>query len=125
MITCLGENIKRYREMRGLSKSELSKMSNVALSSISQIETGARENLTSSSIDKIARALNVTTDKLLSTNEDICEVSDFLEAVSFILTDDDISIDGEVLTPDEKEKLKFAMEMAAITIIKKRENKLK
>ena len=116
MSSFLGENIKKYRLNSGLSIKELSEKSGVSSSTISQIETGKRKSLRSESLEKVAKALNLNVNDLLTIDEGSYEVSDLDEAIQFILSDDEISIDDIPLSLDEKEQFKFAVQMAINTI---------
>jgi HTH-type transcriptional regulator, competence development regulator len=116
MSSFLGENIKKYRLNLGLSIKELSEKSGVGSSTISQIETGKRKSLRSESLEKIARALNLNVNDLLSIDEGSYEVSDLNEAIQFILSDDEVSIDDIPLSSIEKEQFRFAVQMAIDTI---------
>lgn len=116
MSSFLGENIKKYRLNSGLSIKELSEKSGVSSSTISQIETGKRKSLRSESLEKVAKALNLNVNELLTIEEGSYEVSDLDEAIQFILSDDDVSIDDIPLSLDEKEQFKFAVQMAINTI---------
>ena len=116
MSSFLGENIKKYRLNLGLSIKELSEKSGVCSSTISQIETGKRKSLRSESLEKVARALNLNVNDLLSIDEGSYEVSDLNEAIQFILSDDEVSIDDIPLSSIEKEQFRFAVQMAIDTI---------
>lgn len=116
MSSILGDNIKKFRINLGLSIKELSDKADVGSSTISQIETGKRKSLRSESLEKIAHALGISTNDLLNINEGNYEVSDLSEAIEFILSDDEVSIDNVPLTKEEKEKFKFAMQIAINTI---------
>lgn len=116
MSSILGNNIKNYRVKSNYTKTQLSKASGVALSTISQIESGARENLNADTVTKIATALGVTANDLMSVDEGIYETADLKEAIEYILSDDDVSIDDIPMNSKEKEQFKFAIEMAINTI---------
>lgn len=121
MVSILGENIKHIREEKNLSVNELSRKAKVGVATISQIETGKRQGLRSETLEKIAIALEVTTNDLLNINEYSYEISDLSEAINFILSDDEILIDNIQMTQSEKEQFKFAVDMAINTIRKNRQ----
>lgn len=121
MVSILGENIKHIREEKNLSVNELSRKAKVGVATISQIETGKRQGLRSETLEKIAIALEVTTNDLLNINEYSYEISDLSEAIDFILSDDEISIDNIQMTQLEKEQFKFAIDIAINTIKKNRQ----
>lgn len=116
MESVLGRNIKEIRESKGLSVNKLSVLAKVGQSTISQIETGQRQSLRSETLEKIAKALDVTTNDLLSIDEGAYEVGDLSAAIDFILQDDEVSIDNIAMNKTEKEQFKFAVEMAINTI---------
>lgn len=122
MVSILGENIKHIREEKNLSVNELSRKAKVGVATISQIETGKRQGLRSETLEKIAIALEVTTNDLLNINEYSYEISDLSEAIDFILSDDEILIDDVPMTKREKEQFEFAVKMAINTI---RENRIR
>lgn len=103
-ISILGLNIKKIREKKGISAAELSKLSHIGASTVSQIETGKRQTLQASTIEKIANALEVPTDELFGI-EDNKEyvVEDMNELLHVILESDEITLDGIDMTKEEKE----------------------
>lgn len=60
----VGENIKKFREDKGLTQVELAVDANVASSTIGMIET-AQNDITLSKINAIAKALDIDAYKLL------------------------------------------------------------
>ncbi|MDN5347204.1 MAG: hypothetical protein PWP65_768 [Clostridia bacterium] len=66
----VGERLRRLREQKGITLSELSRRSGVSLAHISEIERG-RSTASLKTLDKLASVLGVTTSSLLrSVNED-------------------------------------------------------
>ncbi|MEG2412892.1 MAG: helix-turn-helix transcriptional regulator [Clostridium sp.] len=120
MKSILGKNIKEIRENKGLTVNKLSQLAKVGQSTISQIETGNRQSLRSETLEKIAKALGVTTNDLLSIDEGSYEISELSEAIDFIMQDDELLIDGKIMTMDEKHQFEFAVKMAINTIINNR-----
>ena len=55
----IAEKIKNAREIKGLTQSELAKMSGVSLDSIKKYETKAQTNITLENLVKISRILEV------------------------------------------------------------------
>lgn len=108
MISLLGMNIKKERLKANLSMEKLSKAAGVGISTISEIENGKRQSLRSETIEKIANTLNVPVNSLFGI-EEIAEgsyvVSELLDGIKFLLNDDEISIDGQLMS--EKEKKDF------------------
>jgi len=60
----LGENLRKLRLQKKLSQGDLAKALNVDRAYISNIENG-RMNPTLSTLEKIAKALNISSSKLL------------------------------------------------------------
>lgn len=105
-ISIVGQNIKRIRESRGLSAYKLAKLAQVGNTTISEIESGKRQNIKSDTLDKIAAALNVTTDDLLKVeNSEEYIVQDIEDALDFLLSSDELTLKGENLTLAEKDLL--------------------
>lgn len=61
----IAENIKRIRNKKDISQDKLSKLADVTLTTLSKIESGININPTVKTIQKIAKALNVSVDELL------------------------------------------------------------
>jgi transcriptional regulator with XRE-family HTH domain len=61
-----GERLRRLRELAGLSQSELARRSGIHRPIITMLENGRRTGLTAESARRLARALNVTIDYLIS-----------------------------------------------------------
>ncbi|WP_294167830.1 helix-turn-helix domain-containing protein [uncultured Clostridium sp.] len=123
MVSLLGENIKKERLKAGLSMEKLSKAANVGISTISEIENGKRQSLRSETIEKIAASLNVSVNVLFGirdVEEGSYIVSDLLDIINIILNDDEISIDGKVMTENEKSEFIYLTEMYINNVISKR-----
>lgn len=122
-ISTTGINIKYYRSKKKLSLDELSKKAGVGVSTISQVETGVRQALRSDTISKIAKALKVTTNDLLEmqpSEEPLVSLADLDELIEVISEDEDVHIDGEVLTEREKEDLILGFKVVINLIREKR-----
>ena len=61
----IGKNIKKLRQVKGLSQDRLSKSADVSYNSIIKLETGGITNPTIETLQKIAKALEVSVDDLL------------------------------------------------------------
>lgn len=59
------KNIKELRQKQGISQDRLSKLSDLSLMTIVNIESGQNPNPTIDTITRIARALNVSIDQLI------------------------------------------------------------
>ena len=63
-LSTIGKNIRRYRKKLGLSQDKLSKLAGVAYNTVVKIESGENQNPTITTVQKIAKALNVSLDEL-------------------------------------------------------------
>ncbi|MBT9170891.1 MAG: hypothetical protein DDT18_01244 [Actinobacteria bacterium] len=68
MSNKISENIKKLRQQKKISQDRLSKKADLALNTIVKIETGENPNPTLETLQKIAKALGVSVDKLLTKN---------------------------------------------------------
>jgi len=63
-ISTIAKNIRKIRKKRGISQDKLSKLADVAYNTIIKIESGAIQNPTIETVQKIAKALGVSLDEL-------------------------------------------------------------
>lgn len=63
----MANKVKYYRELKGLSQEELAKTSNVSRTTISGLENESIKVTTNTTMDKIAKALDVSTIELFYT----------------------------------------------------------
>ena len=61
----IGKNIKKLRQAKDLSQDCLSKLADVSYNSIIKLETGGITNPTIETLQKIAKALDVSVDDLI------------------------------------------------------------
>ncbi|MDP8230035.1 MAG: helix-turn-helix transcriptional regulator [Candidatus Gorgyraea atricola] len=64
----LSENIKRLRKKKGISQDKLAKLADVTHTTLVKLESGANNNPTVKTLSKIAQALEISLDKLVSKN---------------------------------------------------------
>lgn len=64
-MSAIGKNIKRYRQEKGLSQDKLSKIADLSLNTVVKIELDESPNPTIETIQRIAKALEVSVDDLL------------------------------------------------------------
>jgi len=64
--SAIGENIKKYRKLAGISQDQLSKKTDMAFHTIAKIEAGSTPDPTITTVAKIAKALDVSVDELLN-----------------------------------------------------------
>ena len=65
MSSKIGENIKKLRQQKRISQDRLSKKADLALNTIVKIETGENLNPTLETLQKIAKAFNVSIEEIL------------------------------------------------------------
>lgn len=121
-ISILGQNIKRIRMEQNLSAYKLAKLANVGTSTLSQIETGERQNLNTETLKKIADALNIKSEDLLFSEQGEYVVSDLAEAFEVVLSSDELSLDGIEIKTYEKEIIQRYIDKALKTIREERED---
>jgi transcriptional regulator with XRE-family HTH domain len=63
-ISTIAKNIKKIRKKRGISQDKLSKLAEVAYNTIIKIESGTIQNPTIKTVQKIAKALDISLDEL-------------------------------------------------------------
>jgi transcriptional regulator with XRE-family HTH domain len=61
----IAKNIKKLRKEKGISQDRLSKLADLSLNTIVNIEAGNNSNPTIETLEKIAKALGVSIDELL------------------------------------------------------------
>ncbi|MBP9782343.1 MAG: helix-turn-helix transcriptional regulator [Candidatus Pacebacteria bacterium] len=64
-MSAIGKNIKRFRQEKGLSQDKLSKLADLSLNTVVKIELDESPNPTIETIQRIAKALEVSVDDLL------------------------------------------------------------
>jgi len=63
-ISTIAKNIKKIRKKKGISQDKLSKLAEVAYNTIIKIESGAIQSRTIKTVQKIAKALDISLDEL-------------------------------------------------------------
>ena len=61
----IAKNIKKLRQEKGISQDRLSKLADLSLNTIVNVEAGNNPNPTIETIEKIAKAFEVSIDELL------------------------------------------------------------
>ena len=64
-VGMLAENIKRYRNEKGLSQEQLAQKAGITYSTLAKLESGVNQNPKVKTLQQIARALEVTLDDLM------------------------------------------------------------
>ena len=62
----LSKNIKKLREDKGLSQEKLARLADVANNTLIKMESGENQNPTLETLKKVAKALEVSVDELIS-----------------------------------------------------------
>ncbi|MGH4125640.1 MAG: helix-turn-helix domain-containing protein [Clostridium sp.] len=120
-ISELGLNIKRIREQRGWNLNRLKQESEVGYSTLHDIENGNSQNLNSSTLEKVAKSLSISTNELLGIDVIEYTVTDLEETLKMILQSDELELEGTLVTADEKEDLKDFFYLAISSIKRRRE----
>ncbi|AKC63212.1 DNA-binding protein [Clostridium sporogenes] len=119
-ISELGLNIKKFRKQKGWSLSKLKQESGVGYATLHDIENGKSKKMNSKNLEKVAKALNVTTNELLGIDIVEYTVTDLEETLKIILQSDELEIDGLTVTENEKEELKDFFSLAVNSIKRRR-----
>lgn len=64
-MSTIGKNIKRFRQDKGLSQDKLSKLADLSLNTVVKMELDESPNPTIETMQRIAKALEVSVDDLL------------------------------------------------------------
>ena len=64
-MSTIGKNIKKFRQDKGLSQDKLSKLADLSLNTVVKIELDDSPNPTIETIQRIAKALEVSVNDLL------------------------------------------------------------
>ena len=65
-MSIIGKNIKRLRQEKGISQDKLSKLADISLNTVVKIELEQSPNPTLETIQKLAKALDVSLDELVN-----------------------------------------------------------
>ncbi|MCC4371765.1 helix-turn-helix domain-containing protein [Limosilactobacillus reuteri] len=65
----IGENIRRYRKLRGLTQEKLAEFSDLSVKFISMVESKKSQNISIQRLEKIADALDISLATLVSIPE--------------------------------------------------------
>lgn len=63
-LSTIAKSIRRFRKEKGISQDGLSKKAEVAYNTIVKIESGENSNPTVDTLERIAKALNLSIEKL-------------------------------------------------------------
>ena len=64
-MSTIGKNIKRLRQAKGISQDKLSKLADLSLQTIVKMELDDKPNPTIETVQKIAKALDISLDDLM------------------------------------------------------------
>jgi transcriptional regulator with XRE-family HTH domain len=65
-ISLIGKNMRKLRKQRGLSQDRLSKLAYISYNTVIKLESGGIANPSIKTLQKLAKALNVSVDSLLN-----------------------------------------------------------
>jgi len=65
-MSTIGKNIKRLRQEKGISQDKLSKLADISLNTVVKMELDQSPNPTLETIQKLAKALDVSLDDLVN-----------------------------------------------------------
>lgn len=105
-ISLLGKNIKEYRSKKGWSLKRLTEIAEVGYATIYDLENGKKQNINSTTLEKVANALETSTNELLGIDVIEHTVDDISATIEAIFESDELEIDGIKLTSKEKDILK-------------------
>ncbi|MDU2491182.1 MAG: helix-turn-helix domain-containing protein [Clostridium celatum] len=105
-ISLLGKNIKEYRNKKGWSLKKLTEIAQVGYATIYDLENGKKQNINSTTLEKVANALETSTNELLGIDVIEHTVADIPDTIDAIFESDELEIDGIKLTSKEKDILK-------------------
>jgi len=66
-ISQIGKNLKKLRKKKGLSQDRVSKLADISYNTVIKLESGGITNPTIETLQKIAKALNISVDDLLKS----------------------------------------------------------
>lgn len=66
ILSTIGKNVRKYRKKIELSQDKLSKRAEVAYNTVVKIESGENLNPTIETLQKIAKALGISINKLIN-----------------------------------------------------------
>ena len=64
-MSTIGKNIKRLRQVKGISQDKLSKLADLSLQTVVKMELDDKPNPTIETVQKIAKALDISIDDLM------------------------------------------------------------
>ncbi|KKU15862.1 hypothetical protein A3I34_00095 [Candidatus Jorgensenbacteria bacterium RIFCSPLOWO2_02_FULL_45_12] len=64
-MSTIGKNIKRLRQAKGISQDKLSKLADLSLQTVVKMELDDKPNPTIETVQKIAKALDISIDDLM------------------------------------------------------------
>lgn len=64
-MSTISKNIRKLRELKGISQDRLSKIADISLNTIAKLELDNTQNPTIETLQKIAKALNVSIEDLI------------------------------------------------------------
>lgn len=112
-----GENLRELRSSAGLTQKELANKLEISPSAVGMYEHGRRKPDYEMLI-KVGRLFSVSIDSLVGNTDVSNEATDIIkEMQSRILNGNNITLNGVLMTKEEREQLLSAIEIAAKVIL--------
>lgn len=112
-----GENLRELRSSAGLTQKELANKLEISPSAVGMYEHGRRKPDYEMLI-KVSRLFSVSIDSLVGNTDVSNEATDIIkEMQSRILNGNNITLNGVLMTKEEREQLLSAIEIAAKVIL--------
>jgi len=80
-ISPIGKNIKKLRKQKGLSQDRLSKLADISYNTVIKLESGGITNPSINTLQKLAKALDVSVDNLLKWLKTMTKEQKFYKAL--------------------------------------------
>ncbi len=118
-----GDNLKKLRNEAGLTQKKLASQLEISPSAVGMYEHGRRKPDYEMLI-KVSRLFSVSIDSLVGNTEVPNEATDIInEMKSKILRSNNITLNGVLMTEQEREQLLSAIEIATNVILSNKSNK--
>lgn len=118
-----GDNLKKLRNEAGLTQKKLASQLEISPSAVGMYEHGRRKPDYEMLI-KVSRLFSVSIDSLVGNTEVPNEATDIIkEMKSKILSSNNITLNGVLMTKQEREQLLSAIEIATNVILSNKSNK--
>ena len=97
-MDAISKNIRKIRKEKGITQIQLSKMIGSTNDYISKLERGLRKNPSSHMLNKIAKALNVSVQRLYKENNEDDSIEEILNNICNNAPDTDLPLSALIVT---------------------------